>query len=148
MPSTYRSRSTSRRPNWRYPDAVRAGRTRPSASRKRIFEMVTSGNSVRSSASTSPMLNLRVIDGCAVTVRSSVVVGPAGIEREPELADLDLVSVVKRRLLDAFPVDVGAVEAADIANQERVLRGTAEIRVLVGDVHVVQDGVSARMAAA
>src|SRR4029450_1463015 len=131
MASTYRSRSTSRRSNWRYPDGLRSGRIRPSASRKRIFEMVTSGNSARSWASTSPMLDRLLVDGCAVTPRSPVVVTqrPAGGEREPELADLDLVAVLQRRLLDALPVDVGAVEAADIAHQERVLRGPAELRV-------------------
>ena len=42
--------------NFRYPDGVRCGSIRPSASRNRILEIVTSENSGRSLASTSPML--------------------------------------------------------------------------------------------
>lgn len=45
--------------NLRYPEGVRVGSTSPSASRKRIFEIVTSGNSSRSVVSTVPMLTSR-----------------------------------------------------------------------------------------
>ena len=53
--STHRRRSTSWSKNFRYPDGERSGFTRPWLSRNRIFEMVTSGNSSRSSVRTSPM---------------------------------------------------------------------------------------------
>ena len=53
--STQRRRSTSWSKNLRYPEGERSGFTRPWLSRNRIFEIVTSGNSSRSSVKTSPI---------------------------------------------------------------------------------------------
>jgi len=41
-------------------------------------------------------------------------------EHDPELADLDLVAARQPRLVDALPVDVGAVEAADVTTEKLV----------------------------
>ncbi len=46
--------------NLRYPEGVRCGSMSPSDSRKRILEMVTSGNSSRSVLSTVPILTGRL----------------------------------------------------------------------------------------
>ena len=45
----------------------------------------------------------------------------AGEERQLELADLELVAVGERRLLDPLAVQVGAVERADVADLEAAL---------------------------
>ena len=50
-----RNRAQSYAVNLRYPDAARCGVTSPSASRKRILEMVTSGKSGRSRSRTAPI---------------------------------------------------------------------------------------------
>ena len=57
MVRMYRSRSMSAAENRRYPERDRAGSISPSASRKRILDVLMSGNSGRSWASTSPMPN-------------------------------------------------------------------------------------------
>ena len=57
MVRMYRSRSMSAAENWRYPERDLAGSISPSASRKRILDVLMSGNSGRSWASTSPMPN-------------------------------------------------------------------------------------------
>ncbi len=48
MVRMYRSRAMSGAANRRYPERDRAGSISPSASRKRIFEVLMSGNSGRS----------------------------------------------------------------------------------------------------
>ena len=57
MVRMYRSRSMSAAENRRYPERDLAGSISPSASRKRILDVLMSGNSGRSWASTSPMPN-------------------------------------------------------------------------------------------
>ena len=54
-PSRLSRRAQSYAVNRRYPDGVRSGVTSPSASRKRILEMVTSGKSGRSRSRTAPI---------------------------------------------------------------------------------------------
>src|SRR5690349_10925378 len=102
--------------NLRYPDGVRSGSTSPCSSRNRIFEIVTSGKSGRSSARTAPMLS---VDGSAprrpaaafTTGGSLPAARPAArVEHHAELADLDLVAVVEDDLVDAVTLHVGAVE--------------------------------------
>src|SRR4051812_31598038 len=66
---------------------------------------------------------------------------------EPVLADLDLVTAGEQDLVDPVPVDVGAVEAADIGDEIPVRR-TTEDGVPSADGHVVEEdltvGVTAR----
>ena len=57
MVRMYRSRSMSPAENLRYPERDLAGSISPSVSRKRILDVLMSGNSGRSWASTSPMPN-------------------------------------------------------------------------------------------
>src|SRR5258707_15005131 len=58
----------------------------------------------------------------------------AGDQHEPELADLDLIAIGERGGLDAFPVHVRPVEAADIAHGKRGAVAV-ELRVATGDSH-------------
>src|SRR5260370_6141936 len=119
--------------NRRYPDRDRAGSISPLASRKRILDVLMSGNSGRNCTSTSLipnwpradcslMLGLSRVVLCAPAARigrgRSRVKVLAGQEQQPELADLDLVPPGQLRLLDALPVDVCAVEAAHIPDGE------------------------------
>src|SRR3954470_15294962 len=102
-----RSRSTSESENLRYPDEVRSGSIRPWLSRKRILEIVTSGNSSSSSPSTSP------IDRWAAPRGSAI--GPLE-QHEAELADLQLVAVVQDGPFDALLVDVRPVQRAGVGD--------------------------------
>src|SRR5579862_4342675 len=70
----------------------------------------------------------------------------AGQEQQPELADLDLVAPGQFRLLDALPVDVGAIEAAHVADGE-LGAPPVELRVPPGDRHVVEEDVTVRVPA-
>src|SRR4051794_13796541 len=73
--------------------------------------MVTSGNSSLRRVSTSPIDRY----GRVATPNSALSAG-SGEEHELELPDLELVAVAQRDLgLDALPVEVGAVERADVA---------------------------------
>src|SRR5262245_61281193 len=119
-----RSRATSPALYLRYPDGARCGCTSPSASRKRSLEIVVSGKSARSRASTSPMLSKlsaaragsRRADAEAVTgaLPSRPVGARSGDEDQAELADLHLVAVGEGGRLDPLPVHIGAVEAAHV----------------------------------
>src|SRR3954465_10159715 len=154
-----RSRSTSSCRNLRYPDGVRSGSTRPCSSRKRILEIVTSGNSVRSVDSTSPMLIGEVRPACRRSSRRwasatggsppgvGLAPGRARVEDHPVLADLHLVAVAQHDLVDPVALHIGAVEAADIANREPPARLAHELRVLPGDRDVVEEDVAVRAAA-
>src|SRR3984957_9380302 len=175
MVRMYRRRAMSGAANLRYPERDLAGSISPSASRKRIFEVLISGNSGRSWASTSPIPNWPRGDGSVMrcfprasgrvsrspAARSCVVLGPppaaavsrrrrteilAGEEEQPELADLDFVSAGQLRLLNTFPVHVGAVQAADVAHGEPEAL-TVELGVPPGDRHVVEEDVAVRVAA-
>src|SRR5262245_19512841 len=80
----------------------------------------------------------------AARVGSALVgsIGLAGQEREPELAHLHLVPVLQRLLrLDPPPVDVRAVEAAQVAEAQAVAFAD-DHRVLAGDRHVVEEDVA------
>ena len=89
------------------------------ASRNRIFEIVTSGNSSWSSESTSP------IDRWDVQwVRGSRGDLPSRSGNQLELADLQLVAVLERRSLDPLAVEVRAVERAGVADEVALLRRT------------------------
>src|ERR1700746_1979157 len=108
MVRMYRSRSMSAAENRRYPERDLAGSISPSASRNRILDVLMSGNSGWSWASTSPMPNWPRADCSLMTClppASWVARGapaPAvggrrgaevltGREQQPELADLPLV---------------------------------------------------------
>src|SRR3954452_22346375 len=109
---------------------------RPSSSRKRILEIVTSGYSGRSCPSTSPML-MNARDGMPAvlgTLTSAALLGGPGTGQEHQavLADLDLVAARERRRLDALAVEVGAVEAPDVADDEAAAL-PQELRVPAGD---------------
>src|SRR5439155_27154480 len=68
----------------------------------------------------------------------------AGEVDETELADLHLVTAGEVHRLDAFAVEVGAVEAADVADGEPV--GLAvELRVPARDGDVVEKDVALRV---
>src|SRR4051794_33638538 len=130
--------------NWRYPDAARAGLTSPSASRNRILEIVTSGNSSRSWSSTAPMLKpVRAGRPAAVMKKNLLELrarARSGEEHQAELADLHFVATGEHGLVDRLAVDVGAVEAADVDDHELATL-TPELRVAARDRHVVEEDV-------
>ena len=68
-----------------------------------------------------------------------------GIEHQPELADLDLVAGLEDDFVDPHPVDVGAVQGADITNEEVVTHET-EGCVLAGHGDVVEEDVAVGVA--
>ncbi len=70
----------------------------------------------------------------------------ARVEHQAVLADLDLVAAGERRLVDPVPVDVGAVEAAHVADLEAVV-GPDELGVPAGDRDVVEEDVAVRVPA-
>src|SRR4051812_37891593 len=100
--------------------------------------MLTSGKSGWSRARTAPMV-IRAGAGPAFTRRGSRrgAGAGAGVEHQPELADLHLVAGLQDSFVDPLAVDVGAVERADVTDQETVAL-TAEARVLARDRDVVQ----------
>ena len=69
-----------------------------------------------------------------------------GIEDQAVLADLHLVAAGERRVVDAFPVDVGAVERADVAHREAVV-DPAELGMPPGHGDVVEEDVAGRVPA-
>src|SRR5271169_1424504 len=166
MVRMYRSRSMSAAENRRYPERDRAGSISPSASRKRILEVLISGNSGRSWASTSPMPNWPRADcslmmcppgtSCVVLGAPAAAVGGrgprvrteilAGQEQQPELANLHLVPAGQLGFLDSLPVHVGAVKAAHVADREPGAV-PVELGVPPGDGHVVEEDVAVRMTA-
>src|SRR5919108_5248685 len=124
MVRMYRSRSMSAAENRRYPERDLAGSISPSASRNRILDVLMSGNSGRSWASTSPMPNCPraacSVMSCSRTTSRVVLGAPAaavsgrrrraraevlaGQEQQPELGDLHLVPADQFGLLDPLPV--------------------------------------------
>src|SRR5665648_1206171 len=110
----------------------------PSASRNRILEMLMSGKSGSSAASTAPIANGR---GAAVGLTLGGLLGSTGIEHQSELADLDLVASLQSGLIDPLPVDVGAVQGADVAHQEGTTLAV-EGRMLARHRDVVKEDVT------
>src|SRR3954470_3292177 len=106
--------------------------------------MLTSGKSGWSRARTAPMV-IRAGAGPAFTRRGSRRGACAGVEHQPELADLHLVAGLQGSFVDPLAVDVGAVERADVTDQETVAL-TAEARVLARDRDVVQEDVAVGVA--
>src|SRR5882757_3852803 len=92
----------------------------PWLSRKRIFEMVMSGNSSLSAASTSPIERWSpdvVTSVMPVSSRRACSCGLAADEEEEhEPADLEVGEVVERRPVDPVVVDVGAVERIGVGD--------------------------------
>src|ERR1019366_8221854 len=100
--------------------------------------MLTSGKSGASVASAvAIVIGRRVADG--LTRRG--LRRETGIEHEPELADLDLVAGLEDGLVDPLPVDVGAVQGADVVNQEGITLAP-ESRVLARYRDVVEEDVA------
>src|ERR1700761_4755432 len=99
--------------------------------------MVTSGNSSRSSESTSP------IDRC----ERSATHPPwhLGQEHQAELTDLYFVPVAQRGLLHAFPVEVRPVERTHVPQHEALRRGRY-LGMASGDGHVVEEYIAVRLA--
>ena len=91
------------------------------------MDTLTSGNSPRSWASTSPMPEVRPCrlsahpPTCAPPPRSDAA-ARAEQEHQAELAHLDLVTAAQVGLLDPLTVHVGAVQAADVADGEPAAR--------------------------
>src|SRR5665647_1537024 len=105
----------------------------PSASRNLILEMVTSGKSGTSAAKSATIVIRRgVVDGFTPCGGRRWSLRDTGIEHETELADLHLVAGLEGDLFDPLPVDVGAVQRTDVANQE-LSTLAAEGRVLARD---------------
>src|SRR5450759_1509310 len=71
--------------------------------------------------------------------------GRASIEHETELADLDLVAGLEGGLFDPLPVDVRAVQGADVVDNEVITLAT-EGCVGAGHGDVVQEYVAVRVA--
>jgi hypothetical protein len=70
----------------------------------------------------------------------------AGVEREAELADLDLGAVLEEGRVDADAVEVGAVQRAEVLDLER--RALAdELGMTAGDRDVVEEDVGVGVAA-
>src|SRR3954452_20637835 len=118
---------------------------RPSSSRNRILEIVTSGYSGRSWPSTSPML-MKAREGMPAvlgTATSAALLGRPGPGQEHQavLTDLDLVTTRQRDRLDALPVEVGAVEAPHVSYDEAAAL-PEELGVPAGDGHVVEEDVA------
>src|ERR1700722_6276472 len=99
--------------------------------------MVTSGNSSRSSERTSPMERW---------ARSATTLSLAhtGEEDEPELPDLNLVAVVQRAFVNAFPVDVGPVQGAGVAHEVHAALAY-ELGMATGNGDVVKEDVALRV---
>src|SRR4051812_20397482 len=111
--------------------------------------MVMSGNSGLSSPRTSPIV---IRDRAGSAFKAPPIVAATSLspgagrsalrrvaqDHQPQLADLDLVAAGQARLVDPLPVDVEAVEAADVADGERVAL-TGELGVPAGDGDVVQE---------
>src|SRR6478735_5382013 len=101
--------------------------------------MVIPGKSGRSWSRTSPMF-IRARPAAAapettlIEDRSSTRVPRE--EHQAVLADLHLVAVGELHPVDPVAVHVGAVQAADVADGER-LAGPVELRVPARDRHVV-----------
>src|SRR5437763_7030897 len=155
MVRMYRSRSTPAVEQRRYPERDLAGSIRPSASRKRILDVLMSGNSGRSWASTSPMPNWPTVSGIVLGTSAAAVRGRSprvradvltGQEQQPELADLHLVPAGQLGFLDPLPVHVRAVEAAHIADSEPGAV-PVELGVPAGDGHVVEEDIAVRVTA-
>src|SRR5665213_2466268 len=73
--------------------------------------------------------------------------GPVpGQEHQPELADLYLIAALQRGVIDALAVNVGSVQAADVAYEE-ALCGLSELGMAPRDRHVVEEDVAFWMAA-
>src|SRR5271170_1594199 len=72
--------------------------------------------------------------------------GP-GQEGQTELADLDLITIDQHRRIHRLPVDIGAVEAADIDDAELALL-PLELGVAAADGNVVEEDAAVGMAAA
>src|SRR4051812_7112617 len=98
--------------------------------------MVMSGNSSCRRFRTSPM------DRC----ERSVATGTTEQEHQLELADLQLVAVDKGGLVDALPIEVGAVERTDVPDLEPVGAGQ-DLDVAARDGDVVEEDVALGMAA-
>src|SRR5262249_61782322 len=79
---------------------------------------------------------------------SAVPGSGAGPEQEdqPELADLDLIARSQDGFLDPLPVDVRAIQAADIPDAERAAM-PVELGVPPGHRHIVQEYVAVRVPA-
>ena len=71
-----------------------------------------------SSAASRPARAAAGIRHRRLTAPARLAAPRAQVEDQPELADLHLVAVVQRDLVDPLAVDVGAVEAADVADGE------------------------------
>ena len=93
-----------------------------------------SGNSGWSRAQTAPIVCRRCCSGCGALWAWSC---SSSQEGEPVLADLDLVVVFELGRLDPLLVDEGAVEAAEIADRER-LPVPQHLGVLARDGDVVE----------
>src|SRR2546423_2723741 len=135
---------------------------RPPLSGYRILETVRSGKSAARRPMTSPMVSaspdtpvvpafLQAPSSASPGLPRSTPVSRAAdpsarVEHQAVLPDLDLVAVAQQRLLDQVAVDIGAVEAADVAHQE-ALRGARELGVPARDGHVVQEDVAVGAAA-
>src|SRR5690348_13322086 len=105
------------------------------------------GKSGRSTSRTSPMLCRTRPEAAALPstvpvtplshLRSRGAVGGGLValeEHEAVLADLDLVGVLEHDRVDAVAVDVGAVQAARVGDDEGVALA-GERRVTTGDGH-------------
>src|SRR3954454_23045982 len=106
--------------------------------------MLTSGKSGWSRARTAPMV-IRAGAGPAFTRRGSRRRAGAGVEHQPELADLHLVAGLQGSLVDALTVDIGAVERPDVTDEEPVALAS-EAGVLARDRDVVQEDVAVGVA--
>src|SRR5439155_22750985 len=86
---------------------------------------------------------LRSTGSCGYRPSSSL---PRREERQLEPADLDLVTRRELGLVDLLAVDVGPVEAPDIANEPGRARSTLEHGVLARDGDVVEEHGAVRAA--
>src|SRR5215213_8395240 len=109
-----------------------------------------SGNSSRRRRTTSPILSRRSRCGFCVAAlftgpRSTSPVSPLH-ERQPVLADLQLVAVLELRAVDPAAVDEGAVQRPLVLDEEPPI-ALDEQGVVAGDGDVVEEDVAVGRAA-
>ncbi len=109
----------------------------PWLSRKRIFEIVTSGNSACSRAKHLADRHVRPVGHAA---------RPPGEEHQLELPDLHLVTVRQGDLVDAMPVHIRAVQRPDVSKDVLARWSAGHLDVPPGHRDVVEEDVASGVA--
>src|SRR5664280_312956 len=124
------------------------GVTSPWLSRKRIFEMVTSGNSWRSRVRTSPIdrydLELTVVPRCEILRALSLSLARRHQIQQLELSDLHFVAAGQPRFVDPLAVHIGAVERTHVPDGCHLIP-RHKLRMPTGHGDVIEEDVALGM---